>query len=349
MTDTNETAPNDIEDLDLDEIDELISEVETGETRMRGSGTGNARTQSEPQPELGGGTDAIPLNRFCQWTSPDKKIYIPAVASCGKLTPGMYEIRHSDAFGIHFVKIELSTEDLIRFNDSNIEAVLKEITTFWNAEERYNTYRLPHKRGILMWGPQGTGKTCATQLVMEDVIKRGGIIIKFGLPGFFNIGFRLLREIQPETPVVTVMEDLDELVQMHSESEITNILDGTAKTEKIVFLATTNYPRDLGARIVNRPSRFDRIFKIGNLSSENRRIYLEHLLAKGNLTAREANIDMEKWVEQTQDLSISHIKELFISVVIFGSEYEKVIKRLRKMSDELKDQEPAGFAVSGKT
>lgn len=190
---------------------------------------------------------------YCQWTTHDGKIFVPASNTKKALTPGIYEIDINSNIGLYFEKIPVKTEGLLRFPDTNSDKVLDEIVKFWESEEVFRRYDLTYKRGILLWGPPGSGKSCTCQLIMSDVVKRGGIVVKFDEPHLFIDGMRILRTIQPETPVVAMMEDIDAIIEAYNESEVLNILDGVNEVNKTVFLATTNYPDRLGARVVNRP------------------------------------------------------------------------------------------------
>lgn len=182
-----------------------------------------------------------------------------------------------------------------------------------------------------------SGKSCTIQLIMEDVVKRGGIIIKFINPHLFIDGMRIIRQIQPNIPIVTIMEDVDSILEIYNESEILNILDGVEEVRKTVFLATTNYPENLGARIVNRPSRFDKRFRIGYPSDVSRRMYFAHLL-KG-VDQKKLGINIDQWVEDTDKMSIAHLKELFVQVVILGDKYKDSIQLLKGMKETLEDKE----------
>jgi hypothetical protein len=56
--------------------------------------------------------------------------------------------------------------------------------------------------------------------------------------------------------------------------------------------------------------------------------------------------NIAKWVKDTDGMSIAHIKELFISVVILGAKYDDAIELLRSMSQKVKstnDGRMAGF------
>ena len=45
--------------------------------------------------------------------------------------------------------------------------------------------------------------------------------------------------------------------------------------------------------------------------------------------------DIEIWIKDTEDLSIAHLKELFVSLVILGKGYEESVTRLKSMKDHL--------------
>jgi len=272
------------------------------------------------------------LSGLCQFTTTDGIRFWPAAQTIDTLDPGVYEIQHSDMKGVGFHRLSVTTDGLMRFPESNSEKVIQEIQKFWTREGSFKKYDLNYKRGIILWGPAGSGKSCTIQLIIGDVIDRGGVCLKFTHPSLFCNGMRTFREIQPDTPVVVLMEDIDAIIESYSESEVLNILDGVDQTEKIVYLATTNYPERLGARILNRPSRFDKRFKMGHPKKKSRYIYFEHLL--DDETISEYDIDLNQWTKDTEGMSIAHLKELFIAVCILGNKYKEVISTLRSMVEE---------------
>ena len=167
---------------------------------------------------------------------------------------------------------------------------------------------------------------------MEDVVSRGGIVVKFTAPSLFTEGSRILREIQCDTPIVVLMEDIDSILDVYNESEVLNILDGVDAFNKVVYLATTNYPERRGPRIVNRPSRFDKRFKIGHPNAESRKMYFEHIIG-GEEQIAKLGIALDKWVEDTDGFSIAHLQELFVATVILGDSYEDAIETLSTMKE----------------
>lgn len=305
------------------------------------------------QHELGCESDVAKreLGNLVQWTTSDDKIFVPASHTRPHLAPGVFEIQHSPSIGIYFQRIPVKTEGLIRFPQTNSERVVREIQNFWEKENIFREFELSYKRGIILWGPPGSGKSSTIQLIMKDVVDRQGVVIKFANPGLFMEGMRIFREIEAETPIVILMEDIDSILEVFSESDVLNILDGVDQVEKVVFLATTNYPERLGARILNRPSRFDKRFKIDHPNTESRMLYFKHLLATRE--AKELDIDLEKWVKDTEKFSIAHLKELFVAVVILGDDYAEAIETLESMKEVISSDDDSdkmmGFGCTRKS
>lgn len=285
-----------------------------------------------------------------QWITDGRNSFLPASSSLPTLPAGLYEIRNYQN-GLYFEEILTMSDGLVRFPDTEVDMVIREIRAFWQNEEMYHKYDIFYRRGILLYGPPGSGKTCTIKIVMSEIIMQGGIVIKFTDPELFIIGTRNFREIEPSRPFVVLMEDIDSLTETFGESIIGNILDGIENIDKVVFLATTNYPELLSDRIINRPSRFDKRFKIGMPSPASRELYLNYLISIGEsepdvtssikkvkkphkkVTHHKPDFDMAKWVHDTEGMSLAHVKELFVSVTIMGYEYNKALSQLVAMKD----------------
>ena len=140
-----------------------------------------------------------------------------------------------------------------------------------------------------------------------------------------------------------LLEDIDSIAgeNRYSTSRLLNILDGVKQIENVVYIATTNYPEKLQERITNRPSRFDRRYKVELPSDEIRKSYIVNKLNDEDL----ATININEWVKKTKGMSLSHLKEVVISTIIMGRDFDETIDNLEgmKKTPTVKDKKEVGF------
>jgi len=267
--------------------------------------------------------------------------YWASPKTASRITPGVYSLGHDYNRGVFFTSLEMKAEPLLRFIGHASDLVIQEIRDFWSRKELFKKHNVLFKRGIFLYGPPGTGKTCALKILTNDVVEAGGIAVKWPASADIFIGaMRLFRKLQPETPVVVLMEDLDAILEGENTSKILNILDGVESIDNIVYLATTNHAESFDANIIDRPSRFDKRFKIGYPGSKVREAYLRHLFGDNPIT-----IDLKLWVSKTRNFSVAHLKELFIAVIILGNDFEVSVKRLRKMAEAIEPEEDRSKSI----
>ena len=233
------------------------------------------------------------------------------------LPPGLYKIIITNQ-GTFFSKQGTSTHELIRFEDSSVDAVMSEIDKFWSSRDKYKKFDVQYKRGILMHGPPGSGKSSIIKMLINDVIRRGGIAIDFEDAGSFRAGISIIRKIHGTKPIVVIMEDIESLMKHNSPSAILNVLDGSTNfLDNIIFVATSNYPEQLEQRIKDRPSRFDRVIEVGLPNEKMRELYLKHLFKNAKQSVRQ----VAKWVRESDGLTFPHLQELFLSVKHYDQPY----------------------------
>lgn len=263
-----------------------------------------------------------------QWYAAEEgSAYTGTGKTVDSIPPGVYDLQVVPNSGTFWVPVDRRNDDVLRFPETPVDEVVADIQRFWDREAAFVSHGLPYKRGILLYGPPGSGKTCTLELVVRDVVARGGVVAMFSGPAVFLAGYRMLRAIQPETPLVVLMEDIDGILTPTTQSSILNLLDGVEAIHKVVFLATTNYPEHLQERIANRPSRFDRKVHIPHPNEESRRLYLETIALPND------DVDLGKYAKDTVGLSLAHLKELFVSTVLLGTPYDETLRTLRAMRD----------------
>jgi ATP-dependent 26S proteasome regulatory subunit len=267
-----------------------------------------------------------------------------------KFPSGMYTLFQSQSGGVHASKIYPQTDELYHLPNPLITEVVKEIGTFWDKAPEFKQFNIKHKRGILLHGPPGTGKTSAANLLSSALIKNDGLVFSVSninevllFAEFINKQFRIA---EPDRPIVLIMEDIDKMMDGgNAESMLLNFMDGQDSVDHIVVLGTSNRFDELNDLIL-RPSRFDTHVEILAPTEEVRKAYL----IKKGLTEDEAAI----WAEETQDFSLAALKELFVSVRLLGFSLEKGKERINDQTKAVKNTtfkkktQSLGFGFSGK-
>ena len=265
--------------------------------------------------------------------------FAPAGQTVPSLPPGTYRIQVTPQ-GAYFSPQRIVTDNLLRLPDAKSDEVIREIERFWTLKSRFTKFGFTHKRGFLLWGPPGSGKTSTVALVSKQLVEAGGVVVIGNChPVLLSSMLSDFRQVEPQRPLVVLLEDLDTIISQHGEHETLALLDGESSVDNVVFVATTNYPEHLDGRVVNRPSRFDRVVKIGMPSPAARKLYIESRGVPG---------DVRRWVDLTEGFSLAHIKELIIGVCCFEGDLDAEADRLRGMSKKPKSDAadaPVGFGA----
>jgi predicted AAA+ superfamily ATPase len=264
------------------------------------------------------------------WGTLQDEEFVPSFKSVDQVPSGIYELQYNrNVSQITLKKQPFKTDELYQLPSYEIQDILKDIQDFWDRRDKYREYNFVHKRGILMYGEPGCGKSGIIQLIAKQLIENNGIIINIKDQDdvdFFIDFIATFRKIEPNRPLIVLLEDLDSIAgeSNYSTSKLLNILDGVKQIEDVVYIATTNYPEKLQERITNRPSRFDRRYKVELPNEEIREAYIRHKLKEEDLK----NVDIQEWVKRTEGMSLSHLKEVVISTIVMGREFEEVMDNL---------------------
>ena len=266
---------------------------------------------------------------YTQYTVEEGAKHRPTPRTEQILPAGLYTSQR-DQYGIFFDRQEISNEELIRFPDTVADKIISEFHNFWKKKQEYQERGENHKRGFLLWGPPGGGKTCLVSLITQQFVNDGNLVLNF-TSGILE-GIETLRTIEPDRKIMIVIEDIDGLIKYTEiEQELLQFLDGSIPHVNTIMIATTNYPEQLPDRIINRPSRFDRVEFIGFPTRDERLLYLK----------RKARIikdsEYDKWLDDTEDFTFAHLKELIVSTEVFGLEYDETLKRINRMRKKLAD------------
>lgn len=257
-----------------------------------------------------------------QWTGITNNYWRASDATTDKLPPGRYKI---GPFVMQMVKVESDTA--IISEDGTAERIFNDIIKFWGQSKTYKAYGILHKRGYLMHGLPGGGKTMTAIAIANKIVAAGGIatFAPANTPiHWLRSCLKQVREVQPDLPILNVMEDIDKQNKEEREA-ILSILDGEDQVGNIVHLATTNYLMALDERFRKRPSRFDEVIDLGRPNAKTRHSFIKQLIPRED--QREDTIAV--LTDASDGLLFAHIKELVVAHMVLGKPLTETVERLK--------------------
>lgn len=175
------------------------------------------------------------------------------------------------------------------------------------------------KRGMLLFGPPGTGKTHTTRYVVQQM--DGATVLMLSGQSLHLVGAvtQLARDLQP---AVVVLEDVDLVAEERGFGPgpnpvlftLLDAMDGAAADADIVFLLTTNRPDLLEPALAARPGRVDVAVEIALPDEEARGRLLD--LYGGSVQLELTDEDRAAVVSRTEGVTASFVKELVRRAVL---------------------------------
>lgn len=246
-----------------------------------------------------------------------------------RLEPGAYSLGYNETTKEVFFRQESMNYDaLIDLPSEEYDMVMKEMDIFLKPEtkEIFDQFGYLYKRSILLHGVPGTGKTCIVNRVAEKVQKSGGIVLFNPHPDLLKMAFKVLDDVQKDTNLMIILEEFDELIEVHGERKYLHILDGEIQKNNVIYLATTNYIKKINPRIY-RPGRFASVIQVGFPSQEAREFYLSMKLGT------EENV--KKWAKKTDGLSIDELKETVLATKCLGQSLDDVVDKIKQLKQNV--------------
>lgn len=183
---------------------------------------------------------------------------------------GQYLIYDSDANEPRMPEIKQPslTLDDIALNAVEATACQQFLTHIDMHERIASELDIPFKRGVLLWGAWGTGKTLAAAVFMTHAINAGITVIYEKSWGKLLSTMHLARNFGP---CLVFCEDID----LATNRTLTNLLDDAAlKDAPISLVVTTNHPERLDPAIT-RSGRMDICIRFDLPESDTRCRILE--------------------------------------------------------------------------
>ncbi|ORX35258.1 P-loop containing nucleoside triphosphate hydrolase protein [Kockovaella imperatae] len=243
------------------------------------------------------------------------------------------------------------------------DRLINDYRSFFKSEETYKSFEVPWKRGLILLGPPGNGKTISIKAIMKDVDVPKLYVKTFHTWQGDEVGIReVFQRARAEAPCVLVLEDLDSLITDMNRSFFLNEVDGLEDNDGLLLIGTTNHFERLDPALSNRPSRFDRKYNFGNPSWAERRkfaLFWQHKLSKNKQIDFPDSL-VDKVADGSDNFSFAYLQEGFVAslltlagiddpasrpefATILMKEINKLREQLRQGNDKSFDNSTLGF------
>ncbi len=204
----------------------------------------------------------------------------------------------------------------IVLHPETLAAVKTDFERFLNAKKWYHDRGFSWKRGYLLYGLPGNGKSSTVRAMLLD--KRvNGFSIDLGDREMDNGSLTaVFTRARSKTPAVVILEDIDRLFvgkdgEKEKSSGITlqhllNVIDGVQENDGVVIVATANEPKHLDPALT-RPGRFDKLVEFRMPQVAQRLVYFQQF----NSPLLTAN-DVTALVELTDGMSFGQLHEIVV-------------------------------------
>jgi AAA+ superfamily predicted ATPase len=180
-----------------------------------------------------------------------------------------------------------------------VRAELDFIAASIRNREMLKAEGLSIKRGLLLSGPPGDGKSTAIECFVNDIAGEASIIIVEAVEHIRAV-YHLAQTL---APTVVILEDLDLMTKSRQNpysyaaiskddvtGELLQVLSGGSAYDDIVTIATTNHPEAIDEALAKRAGRFDAHIRMGYPSDADKQrileLYLDRFGVNDELTRR---------------------------------------------------------------
>lgn len=175
------------------------------------------------------------------------------------------------------------------------------------------------KRGLLLFGPPGTGKTHTTRYLVGRMTGTTRLVLTGRVLGAVGSVAELARDLAPS---VLVLEDVDLVAEDRSFAmgsnpvlfDLLDAMDGAAPDADVLFLLTTNRADLLEPALAARPGRVDIAVEIALPDGDARARLLD--LYGRDVPLRLTREEHRSAVERTEGVTASFLKELIRRAVL---------------------------------
>lgn len=188
-----------------------------------------------------------------------------------------------------FLKLDDVTEEDLILPDDLKRELFRNVAQMVEHAAEYERFGIPNKRGIILAGPPGTGKSMSMKVLAK---KLDCAFIWCSPAQVIEMGFQHIYDFAREiAPTVVLLEDADvfgldrRLGQFHPLlGDLLNLLDGVESNKGVITILSSNYAEVLDSALTQRPGRFDVKLLLGPPAPQQAFDLLRRTLAKRNVS-----------------------------------------------------------------
>lgn len=232
------------------------------------------------------------------------------------------------------------------------QSLIDDVQGFFDNQELYAQFAVPWKRGVILHGVPGNGKTVSIKALMASLYSRPDPIPSLYVKSFetncqteqYAIR-QIFQQARSMAPCLLIFEDLDSLVNDDIRSYFLNEVDGLESNDGILMIGSTNHLDKLDPAISKRPSRFDRKYHFKIPGEEERRLYTEYWRKKllKNETVEFPEELCNVIAKLSEGFSFAYLKELFVMALL------TLVRGFKGDDFEIVDTEEAASAPISET
>ncbi|MDQ3616080.1 MAG: ATP-binding protein [Actinomycetota bacterium] len=218
------------------------------------------------------------------------------------------------------VRAQMTGDDLI-LSGSTLATIERQVVGVARHREQLLAARQHLKRGLLLHGPPGVGKTHTVRYLISQLTDTTIVELSGAALHLIGQACSVARTLQP---AMIVVEDVDLIAEdrgMHPGDhpvlfQLLNEMDGLAEDADVVFLLTTNRADVLEPALAARPGRVDQAVELELPDADARRRLFA--LYKGALLVDEERLDSV--LSRTDGVTASFLKELLRRAAVIAAE-----------------------------
>jgi hypothetical protein len=192
------------------------------------------------------------------------------------------------------------------------------------------------KRGVLLYGPPGVGKTHTVRYLISSLTQTTVIQLSGSALHLIGEACSVARALQP---AMVVVEDVDLIAEERSRFpgqhpllfQLLNEMDGLAEDADVVFVLTTNRADLLEPALAARPGRVDQAVELTLPDRDARRRLFD--LYRAGLEVDTSGLD--EVLERTEGVTASFLKELLRRAALLAAERTAAADALAVSADDL--------------